>query len=67
MTIGKFMLGTFLVLFCIFAYLVFDGVPVLVALCIFIYPVMLFLAYFIIMLKHYKNNDDDDEDKNGIR
>lgn len=53
MTVGKFMLGAYLILFGIFAYLVYAGVPILYALCIFIYPTALFAAYIILACKLY--------------
>ncbi len=67
MTIGKFMLWTLLALFFIFVYLVFTGVPVLEALCIFIYPAVVFTTYFIIMWKQDKKNDNAGDDENGIK
>lgn len=53
MTVGKFMLGVYLILFGIFTYLVYIGVPILYALCIFIYPTALFAVYIIFAWRLY--------------
>ena len=59
----KLLIVSFLMLLIVFIRLLFAGVPVGYALCIFIYPVMLLIAYIVIIWIHDMRNDKKDNDK----
>ncbi len=64
-----FILLPFLVLIGVFIYLLFMGVPVLYALCIFIFPIVIWGQYFFLMRRHDKHNNNTikKEDSHDIR
>lgn len=56
MTVGKFMIGVYLVLFFIFMCLLSVEISILYALCIFIYLTILFVIYIALLRKQLDSN-----------